>query len=61
MRRGVMEFGSGCFAAIRNPLGHLPNDQIELNEQSALERLCAFSLFARFIEEADLVEQRDPE
>lgn len=57
MRRGVMEFGSGCFAAIRNPLGHLPNDQIELSEQSALERLCAFSLFARFIEDADLIEE----
>lgn len=56
MRRGVMEFGSGCFSAIRNPLGHLPNDEIELTEQSALERLCAFSLFARFIDDADLVE-----
>lgn len=52
-----MEFGSGCFAASRNPLGHLPNDQIALSEQSALERLCAFSLFARFIEDADLIEE----
>ncbi|MEV3964039.1 TIGR02391 family protein [Nocardia sp. NPDC050193] len=52
-----MESGSGCFAAIRNPLGHLPNDEIELSEQSALERLCAFSLLARFIEDADLVEE----
>ncbi|MRH93587.1 hypothetical protein GFY24_40410 [Nocardia sp. SYP-A9097] len=54
MRRGVMEFGSGCFSAIRNPLGHLPNDEIELTEHTALERLCAFSLFARFIDDADL-------
>ncbi|MFI6220123.1 TIGR02391 family protein [Nocardia salmonicida] len=54
MRRGVMEFGSGCFSAIRNPVSHLPNSEIELTEHTALERLCAFSLFARFIDEADL-------
>jgi Protein of unknown function (Hypoth_ymh) len=27
MRQGVMGFGSGCFQAIRNPVGHLPNDE----------------------------------
>jgi hypothetical protein len=32
MRQGVMNFGSGCFAAIRNPVGHLPNQDLELNE-----------------------------
>ncbi|MEU1550888.1 TIGR02391 family protein [Nocardia sp. NPDC005745] len=46
--------GAGCFAAIRNPIGHLPNDEVELDEQSALERLCALSLLARWIEEAGL-------
>jgi hypothetical protein len=54
MRRGVMEFGGGCFAAIRNPVGHLQNEEIELTEQTALERLAALSLFARWVDEADL-------
>ena len=55
MRQGVMAFGSGCFAAIRNPLGHLPNDEVELDEQTALERLAALSLLARWIDEADVI------
>ncbi|HEX8117311.1 MAG TPA: TIGR02391 family protein, partial [Pyrinomonadaceae bacterium] len=25
LRQGVMAFGAGCFQAIRNPVGHLPN------------------------------------
>lgn len=54
MRIGVMDFGAGCFGAIRNPIGHLPNDEVELDEQSALERLCALSLLARWINEADV-------
>jgi uncharacterized protein (TIGR02391 family) len=54
MRQGVMSFGAGCFAAIRNPLGHLPNDEVELDEQTALERLASLSLLARWIDEADL-------
>jgi len=49
-----MNFGFGCFAAIRNPLGHLPNDEVELDEQTALEPLAALSLFARWIDEADV-------
>lgn len=54
MRQGAMDFGAGCFAAIRNPVGHLPNDQVELDEQSALERLAALSLLARWIDEASV-------
>jgi uncharacterized protein (TIGR02391 family) len=54
MRQGAMDFGSGCFAAIRNPVGHRPNEEIELTEQSALERLAALSLLARFIDEAEV-------
>lgn len=54
MRQGAMNFGTGCFAAIRNPVGHLPNDQIELDDQSALERLASLSLLARWIDEADI-------
>ena len=55
MRRGVMDFGAGCFAAIRNPVGHLPNEQVDLDEQAALERLASLSLFARWIDEAILI------
>jgi uncharacterized protein (TIGR02391 family) len=54
MRQGAMDFGAGCFAAIRNPVGHLPNDEIELDDQTALERLAALSLLARWIDEADI-------
>ncbi len=54
MRQGVMSFGVGCFQAIRNPVGHLPNEQHELGEQDALERLAALSLLARWITEADI-------
>ena len=50
-----MSFGVGCFQAIRNPVGHLPNEQVELTEQEALERLSSLSLFARWIEEAELI------
>jgi hypothetical protein len=49
-----MAFGAGCFQAIRNPVGHLPNEEHELTEQEALERLAAFSLLARWIQEATL-------
>ena len=55
MRQGVMSFGVGCFQAIRNPVGHLPNEQVELTEQEALERPSSLSLFARWIEEAELI------
>jgi uncharacterized protein (TIGR02391 family) len=54
MRQGAMDFGAGCFSAIRNPVGHRPNDEIELTEQSALERLAALSLLARWIDEAEV-------
>jgi len=55
MREGVMNFGAGCFMAIRNPVGHLPNAEIEFTEQEALERLSAFSLLARWIDEAEVI------
>lgn len=55
MRDGVMNFGAGCFMAIRNPVGHLPNEEHELTEQEALERLAALSLLARWIDQANVV------
>jgi len=54
LRQGVMSFGAGSFQAIRNPLGHLPNEELDLTEQTALERLAALSLLARWVDEADL-------
>jgi uncharacterized protein (TIGR02391 family) len=54
VRGGAMEFGAGCFRAIRNPVGHRPNDEIEMTEQEALERLAALSLLARFIDDAEV-------
>jgi uncharacterized protein (TIGR02391 family) len=55
MRMGVLSFRVGCFQAIRNPVGHLPNDENELQEQKALERLAAWSLLARWIDDATVV------
>ena len=52
MEDGVREFGAGCFQAIRNPIGHRPNDELELDDQTALERLAALSLLARWVDEA---------
>lgn len=54
VQSGVLEFGSGCFGAIRNPLGHRPKDDLPLTEQEALERLAALSLFLRWVDEATL-------
>jgi hypothetical protein len=51
---GVLSFGVGCFKAIRNPLGHLPDDQHDITEQEALEQLAAWSLFARWIDRATI-------
>jgi len=52
IQAGVASFGAGCFMAIRDPLAHLPDDEIDLSEQDALERLAALSLFARWINDA---------
>jgi Protein of unknown function (Hypoth_ymh) len=55
---GLLQFGVGCFMAIRNPVGHLPDQEHEMTEQEALEQLGAWSHFARWIERAH-VEQAD--
>jgi uncharacterized protein (TIGR02391 family) len=55
LRQGVLSFGVGCFQAIRNPVGHLQNDEHELTEQQALERLAALSLLLRWIDEATVM------
>jgi Protein of unknown function (Hypoth_ymh) len=48
-QQGAMEFGAGCFEAIRNPAAH--EHGLVLSEQVALEQLAAFSLLARWIDE----------
>jgi Protein of unknown function (Hypoth_ymh) len=47
-----MDFGAGCFEAIRNPAAH--EHGLNLPEQVALEQLAAFSLLARWIEECEV-------
>lgn len=59
MTQGALSFGVGCFQAIRNPVGHLPDDEHDLSEQEALEQLAAWSLFARWIERATLTPDGD--
>jgi hypothetical protein len=51
-RQGVMQYGAGCFLAIRNPLSH---DEGELTEQEGLEHLAALSLLARWLDGATVV------
>jgi hypothetical protein len=55
VRQGVMNFGAGCFGAIRNPVGHLPNDELDLPDQVAVEQLAALSLLARWLDDADVM------
>jgi uncharacterized protein (TIGR02391 family) len=52
--QGALSFGIGCFQAIRNPAGHVPSDQHDLTEQAAMEQLSAWSLLARWIDEAEV-------
>jgi uncharacterized protein (TIGR02391 family) len=49
---GVLQFGVGCFMAMRNPIGHRPDDEHKMTEQEASEQLAVWSLFARWIDRA---------
>jgi len=53
VRRGMMAFAEGCYAAIRNPVSHDP--LAELPEHEALEQLAAFSILARWVERAKVL------
>lgn len=53
VRRGVMAYAEGCFAAIRNPSSHDVQD--ELPEVEALEQLAAFSVLARWVDAAQVL------
>lgn len=50
VHRGIMAFAEGCYAAIRNPASHTVQE--ELSEDHALEQLAAFSVLARWVDEA---------
>lgn len=51
-RRGIMAFAEGCYAGIRNPASH---DVGDIDEQTALEQLAAFSVLARWVDGAAVI------
>lgn len=53
MHAGALHYAKGCFMALRNPRAHAI---LDTDEQVALEHLAAFSVLARWIDEADVVE-----
>jgi hypothetical protein len=53
MNSGLLSFAPGVQMTIRNSAAHGLG---ELDEQSALERLAALSLLARWVDDCDLVE-----
>lgn len=57
MRTGLLQFGQGCFAAIRNPATHGTTD---LPQQEALEQLAILSTLARWIDHCELLKASTP-
>ncbi len=53
LHSGAISFGVGCFTAIRNVLSHEYGEVAEPPQQLALEYLAAFSILARWIEDAE--------
>lgn len=49
---GAITLGQGMFSGVRNPLNHVGAD--DLSEQEALETLAAWSLFARWVDRAEV-------
>lgn len=52
LHRGARSFADGLYTAIRNPGMHKPQDSEGGEEQLALEQLAAFSLLARWVDQA---------
>lgn len=52
LHRGARAFAEGLYAAIRNPGMHTPQESAGGKEQLALEQLAAFSLLARWVDQA---------
>lgn len=55
LHRGARAFADGLYTAIRNPGMHRPQEREGGEEQLALEQLAAFSLLARWVDQADIV------
>lgn len=53
LRRGIRDYASGCYAAIRNPKAH-DDPSVDTPEQEALEQLAALSVLARWVDSADV-------
>lgn len=54
LHRGARAFAEGLYAAIRNPGMHKPQQEAGGEEQLALEQLAAFSLLARWVDQANV-------
>jgi uncharacterized protein (TIGR02391 family) len=54
LHRGARAFADGLYTAIRNPGMHKPQESHGGQEQLALEQLAAFSLLARWVDQADV-------
>lgn len=54
LHRGARSFADGLYTAIRNPGMHKPQESDGGEEQLALEQLAAFSLLARWVDQADV-------
>jgi hypothetical protein len=52
LQRGARAFADGLYSAIRNPGMHTPEPSDGGEEQLALEQLAAFSLLARWVDQA---------
>ena len=51
-QRGALQLGLACVSLIRNPASH---DDIELDEQLGLEQLATLSVFARVVDECQMI------
>ncbi len=56
LHRGARAFADGLYTAIRNPGMHTPASANGGEEQIALEQLAAFSLLARWVDQATVEE-----
>ncbi|RAX48093.1 restriction endonuclease [Arthrobacter sp. AQ5-05] len=54
LHRGARSFADGLYTAIRNPGMHMPTEGGGGEEQIALEQMAAFSLLARWIDQAEV-------
>jgi hypothetical protein len=58
LHQGAASLARGLYQAVRNPANH-EDDEVEIEEHRAVEALAAFSMLARFVDEAEVL--RAPE